>query len=64
VDRNGTPIDIGSSAPTTHDRPVRAQGPVCSSGRGFSRAAHSAYKPNGMPEQAADFTAAAIKAIH
>ena len=36
------------------------QDPVCSSGQGFSRAAHSAYKTNGMTDQAADFAANAI----
>ncbi|HXO48220.1 MAG TPA: cutinase family protein, partial [Mycobacterium sp.] len=34
--------------------------PVCSTG-GFSRAAHSAYRSNGMTDQAADFAANAIK---
>jgi len=37
---------------------------VCSSGQGFSRAAHSAYKSNGMTDRTADFTAAAINRTH
>ncbi|MGA8331553.1 MAG: cutinase family protein, partial [Mycobacterium sp.] len=36
------------------------QDPDCTTGGGFSRAAHSAYKSNGMADQAADFAAKAL----
>jgi cutinase len=61
VDRNAPPINIGPLyAHKTLDL-CAAQDPVCSSGQGFSRAAHSSYKTNGMTDQAADFAANAIR---
>jgi cutinase len=60
VDHNAPPINIGPLyANKTIDLCATAD-PVCSSGQGFSRAAHSAYKTNGMADQAADFAVAAI----
>jgi cutinase len=57
VDHDAPPITIGSAyAGKTLDL-CTPQDPVCSSGEGFSRAAHSAYKTNGMTDQAADFAA-------
>jgi cutinase len=57
VDRDAPPITIGSAyAHKTLDL-CTPQDPVCSSGEGFNRAAHSAYKTNGMTDQAADFAA-------
>lgn len=58
VDRSAPPVTIGKlySAKTIE---LCAPGdPVC--GGGLSRAAHSAYKSNGMAEQAADVTARAL----
>lgn len=64
VDRSAPPINIGPLyARKTIDLCTPAD-PVCSSGQGFSRAAHSAYKTNGMTDQAADFTIAAINGAH
>jgi cutinase len=61
VDRDAPPINIGPLyAQKTLDL-CTPQDPVCSSGQGFSRAAHSAYKTNGMTDQAADFAANAIR---
>lgn len=57
VDRDAPPITIGPAyAGKTLDL-CTPQDPVCSSGEGFSRAAHSAYKTNGMTDQAADYAA-------
>lgn len=64
VDHDAPPINIGPLyANKTIDLCTTAD-PVCSSGQGFSRAAHSAYKTNGMTDQAADFTVAAINGAH
>jgi cutinase len=61
VDHDAPPINIGPLyAGKTLDL-CTPQDPVCSSGQGFSRAAHSAYKTNGMTDQAADFAANAIR---
>ena len=60
VDRNAPPINIGPLyAHKTLDL-CTPQDPVCSSGQGFSRAAHSAYKTNGMTDQAADYAASKL----
>lgn len=59
VDREAPPITIGSlySAKTIE---LCAPGdPVCSPG-GLDRSAHSSYRSNGMPDQAADFTVNAL----
>ncbi|GAA2565195.1 cutinase family protein [Mycolicibacterium diernhoferi] len=59
VDREAPPVTVGSlySAKTVQ---LCAPGdPVCSPG-GLDRSAHSAYKTNGMAEQAADFAARAV----
>jgi len=64
VDHNAPPIDIGPQYANKTIDLCAPQDPVCSSGQGFSRAAHSAYKSNGMTDQAADFTAAAINRTH
>jgi cutinase len=61
VDHNAPPINIGPLYANKTIDLCAQQDPVCSSGQGFSRAAHSAYRTNGMTDQAADFTAAAIK---
>jgi cutinase len=64
VDHDAPPINIGPLyANKTIDLCTPAD-PVCSSGQGFSRAAHSAYKTNGMTDQAADFAVAAINGAH
>ncbi len=61
VDHDAPPITIGPLyAHKTLDL-CTPQDPVCSSGEGFSRAAHSAYKTNGMTDQAADFAAKAVR---
>jgi cutinase len=60
VDRNAPPINIGPLYTNKTIDLCTPQDPVCSSGQGFSRAAHSAYKSNGMTDQAADFAVAAI----
>ncbi|HEY1839617.1 MAG TPA: cutinase family protein [Mycobacterium sp.] len=60
VDRNAPPINIGPLYANKTIDLCASQDPVCSSGQGFSRAAHSSYKTNGMPDQAADFTVGAI----
>lgn len=64
VDHDAPPINIGPLYANKTIDLCAAQDPVCSSGQGFSRAAHSAYKSNGMTDQAADFTAAAINHSH
>jgi cutinase len=61
VDHDAPPITIGPLyAHKTLDL-CTPQDPVCSSGEGFSRAAHSAYKTNGMTDQAADYAANAVR---
>ncbi len=63
VDRGAPPISVGHLyAGKTIDL-CAPEDPVCASS-GFSRAAHSAYRSNGMTDQAADFTANAIKGAH
>lgn len=64
IDHSAPPIDIGPLyANKVIDLCAQAD-PVCSSGQGFSRAAHSAYKTNGMTDQAADFAVAHIHGVH
>jgi cutinase len=60
VDHDAPPINIGHLYANKTIDLCTPQDPVCSSGQGFSRAAHSAYKTNGMTDQAADFAVAAI----
>src|ERR1700761_5239163 len=60
VDHDAPPINIGPLYANKTIDLCTPQDPVCSSGQGFSRAAHSAYKSNGMTDQAADFAVAAI----
>jgi cutinase len=57
VDHDAPPITIGPAYVHKTLDLCTPQDPVCSSGQGFSRAAHSEYKTNGMTEQAADFAA-------
>jgi cutinase len=58
VDKSAPPITIGPLYANKTIDLCAPQDPVCTSGGGgFSRAAHSAYKTNGMTDQAADFTA-------
>ena len=64
VDHDAPPINIGPLYAAKTIDLCTPQDPVCSSGQGFSRAAHSAYKSNGMTDQAADFTVAAINRTH
>jgi cutinase-like protein len=64
VDHDAPPINIGPLYAAKTIDLCAPQDPVCSSGQGFSRAAHSAYKSNGMTDQAADFTVAAINRTH
>jgi cutinase len=60
VDRNAPPITIGHLyADKTIDL-CAPNDPVCGTS-GFNRAAHSAYRFNGMTDQAADFAANAVK---
>src|SRR3984957_19004426 len=61
IDRDAPPINIGPLYANKTLDLCTPQDPVCSSGQGFSRAAHSAYKTNGMTDQAADFAANAIR---
>lgn len=59
ADHNAPPISIGQLyQPKTLELCV-AGDPVCSPG-GLDRSAHSAYKSNGMADQAADFVATAL----
>ena len=60
VDRDAPPINIGPLYASKTLDLCTPQDPVCSSGEGFSRAAHSAYKTNGMTDQAADFAASKL----
>jgi len=64
VDHDAPPISIGPLYANKTIDLCTPQDPVCSSGQGFSRAAHSAYKSNGMTDQAADFVVAAIHGAH
>ena len=64
VDHDAPPINIGHLYANKTLDLCTPQDPVCSSGQGFSRAAHSAYKTNGMTDQAADFAVAAIQGTH
>ena len=61
VDRDAPPISIGPLYANKTLELCTPQDPVCSSGEGFSRAAHSAYKTNGMTDQAADYAANRIR---
>jgi cutinase len=60
VDHNAPPITIGHLYTGKTIDLCAPSDPVCSTS-GFSRAAHSAYRVNGMTDQAADFAANAIK---
>ncbi len=60
VDHSAPPINIGPLYANKTIDLCAPQDPVCTTGGGFSRAAHSAYKSNGMTDQAADFVAKAI----
>jgi len=60
VDRNAPPITIGHLYSAKTVDLCAPSDPVCATS-GFSRAAHSAYRSNGMTDQAADFAANAIK---
>lgn len=60
VDHDAPPITIGPAYASKTLDLCTPQDPVCSSGQGFSRAAHSAYKTNGMTDQAADYAASKI----
>lgn len=60
VDHSAPPINIGPLYANKTIDLCAPQDPVCTTGGGgFSRAAHSAYKTNGMADQAADFAAKA-----
>jgi cutinase len=61
VDHDAPPITIGPLYANKTLDLCTPQDPVCSSGEGFNRAAHSAYKTNGMTDQAADFAANKIR---
>ena len=61
VDHDAPPIAIGPLYAGKTLELCTPQDPVCSSGEGFSRAAHSAYKTNGMTDQAADYAANRIR---
>ncbi len=60
VDRNAPPITIGHLYVNKTIDLCAPEDPVCASS-GFSRAAHSAYRFNGMTDEAADFAASAVK---
>ena len=60
VDRNAPPTTIGHLYSAKTIDLCAPSDPVCASS-GFNRAAHSAYRSNGMTDQAADFAANAIK---
>ncbi|MGN7781261.1 cutinase family protein [Mycolicibacterium sp. 22603] len=59
VDRNAPPITVGPLYAAKTIQLCASGDPVCAPG-GLDRAAHSAYKTNGMAVQAADFVAAAL----
>jgi cutinase len=60
VDHSAPPINIGPLYASKTIDLCAPEDPVCTTGGGFSRAAHSAYKSNGMADQAADFAAKAL----
>ena len=60
VDRNAPPITIGHLYTNKTIDLCAPEDPVCASS-GFSRAAHSAYRVNGMTDEAADFAASAVR---
>jgi len=60
VDHSAPPINIGPLYTNKTIDLCAPDDPVCTTGGGFSRAAHSAYKSNGMADQAADFAAKAL----
>jgi cutinase len=60
VDHSAPPINIGPLYANKTIDLCAPEDPVCTTGGGFSRAAHSAYKSNGMADQAADFAAKAL----
>ncbi|MDD4865876.1 MAG: cutinase family protein [Mycobacterium sp.] len=59
VDRNAPPITIGHLYAGKTIEMCAVDDPVCASD-GFSRAAHSSYRFNGMTDQAAEFAVAKI----
>ena len=59
VDRAAPPITVGPLYTAKTIQLCAPGDPVCAPG-GLDRAAHSAYKDNGMAVQAADFVAAAL----
>lgn len=59
VDRNAPPITVGPLYAAKTIQLCAPGHPVCAPG-GLDRAAHSAYKSNGMALQAADFVATAV----
>jgi cutinase len=59
VDRNAPPITVGPLYAAKTIQLCAPGDPVCAPG-GLDRAAHSAYKSNGMALQAADFVATAV----
>lgn len=61
LDNSASPITIGDRYSAKTIELCAPGDPVCSPG-GVDRAAHSAYKDNGMAEQAADFTATQLSA--
>jgi cutinase len=62
VDRSAPPVTIGKLYSTKTIELCARGDPVC--GGGLRRAAHSAYKNNGVAEQAADVTARALSSSH
>lgn len=59
VDRDAPPVTVGSLYSAKTIQLCAPGDPVCSPG-GLDRSAHSAYRTNGMAEQAADFAARAV----
>lgn len=55
ADHDAPPIEIGSRYQTKTLAMCAPGDPVCSAGISLDRAAHSAYRDNGMADQAADF---------
>ncbi|MHA3023423.1 cutinase family protein [Mycobacterium sp. BMJ-28] len=55
ADHDAPPIEIGSRYQTKTLALCAPGDPVCSAGISLDRAAHSAYRDNGMADQAADF---------
>ncbi len=60
VDRSAPPITIGHLYTNKTIDLCAPEDPVCASS-GFSRAAHSAYRFNGMTDEAADFAASSVR---